>query len=196
MRHFEIFLFVSLNELRFLTPWRSCDVRVIHYNDVIMSAMEYHITSLTFVYSTVYSRRRSKKIPKPRVTGLCVGNSPVTGEFPTQRASSAEKVSIWWRHHVGVLWPGLSIWVSPLHSTPPHWPGTHHVTSNCGQTWIYEAPPSRSTGRSNTWICRPCAQRAGPRVCAHGHSHQGQGQEHERNNSCTTVTQLWINWYV
>ena len=27
------------------------------------------------------------------------GNSPVTGEFPTQRASNAEIVSIWWRHH-------------------------------------------------------------------------------------------------
>ena len=44
-------------------------------------------------------RRRSKKTPKPRVTGLCVGNSPVTGEFPAQRASNTENVSIWWRHH-------------------------------------------------------------------------------------------------
>ena len=34
-----------------------------------------------------------------RVTGLCVGNSPVTGEFPAQMASNAENVSIWWRHH-------------------------------------------------------------------------------------------------
>ena len=44
-------------------------------------------------------RHRSKKISKLRVTGLCVGNSPVTGEFPTQRTSNAENVSIWWRHH-------------------------------------------------------------------------------------------------
>ena len=36
-------------------------------------------------------RRRSKKTSKLRVTGLCAGNSPVTGEFPTQRASNAEK---------------------------------------------------------------------------------------------------------
>ena len=42
---------------------------------------------------------RSKKISKLRVTGLCVGNSPVIGEFPAQRASNAEDVSIWWRHH-------------------------------------------------------------------------------------------------
>ena len=33
------------------------------------------------------------------VTGLCVGNSPLTGKFPAQRASNAENVSIWWPHH-------------------------------------------------------------------------------------------------
>ena len=44
--------------------------------------------------------RRSKKTSKLRATGLCVGNSPGTGEFPAQRASNAENVSIWWRHHV------------------------------------------------------------------------------------------------
>ena len=44
-------------------------------------------------------RRRSKKTPKLRVTGICEGNSPVTGEFPAQTASNVENVSIWWRHH-------------------------------------------------------------------------------------------------
>ena len=44
-------------------------------------------------------RCRSKKASKLRVTGLCEGNSPVTGEFLAQRASHAENVSIWWRHH-------------------------------------------------------------------------------------------------
>ena len=43
------------------------------------------------------SRRRSKKISKLRATGLCEGNSPVTGEFPAQKASNAENVFIWWR---------------------------------------------------------------------------------------------------
>ena len=46
-----------------------------------------------------FSRRRSKKTSKLRVTGLCAGNSPVTGEFPAQMASNAENASIWWRHH-------------------------------------------------------------------------------------------------
>ena len=45
------------------------------------------------------SRHRLKKTSKLRVTGLCAGNSPGTGELPAQMASNAENVSIWWRHH-------------------------------------------------------------------------------------------------
>ena len=76
-----------------------------------MSAMASQITSLTIAYSTVYSGR-SKNTSKLRVTGLCSGNSPVTGEFPAQMASNAENVSIWWRHHVissagGLLLPAV-----------------------------------------------------------------------------------------
>ena len=48
-------------------------------------------------------RHRSKKTWKPRVTGICEGNSPVVGEFPAQRASTAENVSIWWRHQWSCL---------------------------------------------------------------------------------------------
>ena len=79
-------------------------------------------------------RRKSKKTSNLRVIGLCVGNSPVTGEFPAQRASNAENV--WWRYHEitfsinrccdadegwgqlriwdtcyrGVLWGGVLVW--------------------------------------------------------------------------------------
>ena len=55
-------------------------------------------------------RRKSKKTSKLRVTGLCAGNSPGTGEFSAQMASYAENVSIWWRHHevhaanMGPIW--------------------------------------------------------------------------------------------
>ena len=41
---------------------------------------------------------RTKKTSKLRVTGLCAGNSSVTGVFPEQMASIAENVSIWWHH--------------------------------------------------------------------------------------------------
>ena len=44
-------------------------------------------------------RCRSKKISKLCVTAFYEGNSPVTGEFPAQRASNEENISIWWRHH-------------------------------------------------------------------------------------------------
>ena len=53
------------------------------------------------------SGRRSKKTSKLRVTGLCAGNSPETGEFPAQMASSAETVSIWWRHHENMATYGI-----------------------------------------------------------------------------------------
>ena len=66
-----------------------------------MGTIASQITSLTIVYSIVYSDAdQRKKTSKLRVTDLCVGNSPVTGEFPAQMASNAENVSIWWRHHV------------------------------------------------------------------------------------------------
>ena len=44
-------------------------------------------------------RRRSKKTSKLSDTGLCDGNSPVTGEFLAQKANNAENVCIWRRHH-------------------------------------------------------------------------------------------------
>ena len=55
-------------------------------------------------------RPRSKKTSKLRVTGLCEGNSPLTGEFPAQRASNAENVSIWWHHHE--IWIAFKGWES------------------------------------------------------------------------------------
>ena len=63
-----------------------------------MTTIASQITSLTIVYWTVYSG--ADQTSKLRVTGLWVGNSPGTGEFPAQMASNAENVSIWWRHHV------------------------------------------------------------------------------------------------
>ena len=49
-------------------------------------------------------RRRSKKTSKLRVTDLCAGNSPGTGEFPAQRARNAEIFSIWWLHYHQFNW--------------------------------------------------------------------------------------------
>ena len=66
-----------------------------HYSDVIMGAVAPEIISLMSVclLNSLF-RRRSKKTSKLRVTGLCAGNSPGTGEFPAQMASNAENASI------------------------------------------------------------------------------------------------------
>ena len=55
-----------------------------------MDAIASQITSLAIAYSTVYSDSDQRKTLKLRVTGLCAGNSPGTGEFPAQMASNAE----------------------------------------------------------------------------------------------------------
>ena len=39
---------------------------------------------------------------------LCEASSPVTGEFYSQKASNAEDVSLWWRHHGLGLVPQVS----------------------------------------------------------------------------------------
>ena len=62
--------------------------------------------------------RRSKKTWKLRVTGLCERNSLVTGEFPIQRASKAENVSIWWRHHVMMDYDVQKFYPSMCESVP------------------------------------------------------------------------------
>ena len=87
-----------------------------HYSDVIMGTMASLITSLTSAPNRP-SRRRSKKTSKLRVTSLCAGNSPDTGEFPAQMASNTENVSIWWRHHEFTI----SLSIISLASVQPHY---------------------------------------------------------------------------
>ena len=48
-------------------------------------------------------RCRSKEISKLHVTGLCDWNPLTTSGFPSQSASNAEIVSIWWRHYVNIV---------------------------------------------------------------------------------------------
>ena len=105
--HMTITRFHWNNKLRYLWGCRNKDLISdwesisFHYNSVIMGAMASQITSLTIVYSTVFFfQAQIKEKTKLRVSGLCAGNSPVTGEFPAQMASYAENVSIWRRHHV------------------------------------------------------------------------------------------------
>ena len=52
------------------------------------------------LFAQPFVQAQIKERSKLRVTGLCEGNPPVTGGFPSQRASKAKNVSIGWRHHV------------------------------------------------------------------------------------------------
>ena len=64
-----------------------------------MVTMASQITSLTIVYSTVYSGADQRKHQSSALLALCVENLSVTGGFPAQMASNAENGSIWWRQH-------------------------------------------------------------------------------------------------
>ena len=78
--------------------WSFCALQWRHNGRDGVSNLQPHGCLLNRLF-----RRRSKKTSKLRVTGLCAGNSPGTGEFPAQMASYAENASIRWRHH-GLAW--------------------------------------------------------------------------------------------
>ena len=72
----------------------------------------------------------SKKTLKLRVTGLCEGNSLVTSEFPAQRASNTENVSIWWRHHASCTCQCHIIYIYIYISL-------HCYRLCCKEVWLY-----------------------------------------------------------
>ena len=84
-------------------------------------------------------RRRSKKTSKLRVTGLCAVNSPVTGEFPEQKASNAENddvtmicaVMMETKIYIAFSW---SIWSNWHNMTvQPHLTQNHRKYDNSGK---------------------------------------------------------------
>ena len=99
--------------------------------------------------------RRSKKTSKLRVTGLCAGNSPGTGEFPAQMAINTENVSIWWRHHfIPIHWDSLT----GIHKTRDNRSSASEVTLKAkGCTW-------QSANRGHALLGLYCTSYA----CAYG----------------------------
>ena len=67
-----------------------------HYNGVIMSEMASQITGVSIVCSTLGWGAGQRKHHSSASLGFV---QRITGEFPTQKPSNAESVSIWWRHH-------------------------------------------------------------------------------------------------
>ena len=75
-------------------------LKVLLYHDSVIDATTTQCQINNKLPRNVFLRlfkRTSKKTSKLRVTGLCKGNFP--GEFPAQKTSNAENVSILWRHY-------------------------------------------------------------------------------------------------
>ena len=122
-------------------------------------------------------RRRSKKTPKLRLTGLCVGSSPVTGEFPAQRVSNAENVSIY-----DVIM--MSLPTADLHQNrrwaawcpPPGWCALHHAGCRgiCPQEGHHRADRTACWGFQRKHIHDGCQSTHTSRIlCRHTSRPQG-----------------------
>ena len=64
-----------------------------------MGMMASQMNSLTIVYSTFIQAQIKENTKAPRHRPLC-GEFTGAGEFPAQKASDAENVSLWWRHQL------------------------------------------------------------------------------------------------
>ena len=67
-----------------------------HYTDVIISAKTSQITGVSMVCSAVCSGADQRKHQSSATLAFVRG---IHRWFPSQRASNAENVFIWWRHH-------------------------------------------------------------------------------------------------
>ena len=79
-------------------------------------------------------RRRWKKTSKLPVTGLCEGNSPVTGEFPVHRASNAEMFTF----HYVIMCPSTYL---PNIQAPwilKDWHRGREISHRCSTFWNHE----------------------------------------------------------
>ena len=128
-----------------ITSWH---VKAFCVITVIMTAVASH-RRLDCLLNSLCGRK-SKKTSKLYVTGPCEWNSPVTREFPAQRASVAENVSVWWRHHD---WSVCSTICVGLHKKTQrnHFTGTLWEES-AGVRWI---PLTRINNADNVYMS-PC----------------------------------------
>ena len=118
---------------------------VHHYSDIIMGVSNHQPNDC--LLSRLFRRRlRLNKTAQLRVTGLCVGNSPVTGEFPTQMASNEENVSIWWRQHIhltSIPEHRFAIWLNslPFSNINTTFTGSKPSLGQIVRDWQSASPP-------------------------------------------------------
>ena len=70
-----------------------------HYSDVIMGVMASQITSLTIVYSAVYSRADQRKYQSSASLAFVRGIHLWPVNSPRKWPVTRKNISIWWRHH-------------------------------------------------------------------------------------------------
>ena len=88
-------------------------IALIRGRIITMTPHERHVVSNYRLFDCLAAYADQTNI---KVRVLCEGNSTVNGEFPAQRGSNAEKVSIWWRHLDS--WVPCASWKYELYSTP------------------------------------------------------------------------------
>ena len=112
---------VSADFLHSMTPIPFYKFWWLHYIDVIMTTMASQIPSLTVVCSTVYSDEDQRKHQSSASLAFVWGIHRDRW-IPRTKASYAEKVSIWWRHHVR-----LGFLAAPNLLLTQCWPATREV---------------------------------------------------------------------
>ena len=89
-----------------------------HYSDVIMCAMASQITSLTIVYSAVYSGADQRKHQSSTSLSFVRGIHRWPVISPHKGPVKTENVSIWWRHHANqnasLQWRHMNVMTSPI----------------------------------------------------------------------------------
>ena len=90
----ELCVYLGVDYSGYFTVWSCWTLQWCHNKCNDISNRQPHDCWINRLF-----RHWSKKTSKLHITGLCEGNSPVTSEFPEQRASYTKNVSIWWHHY-------------------------------------------------------------------------------------------------
>ena len=111
--------------------------------------------SLGCLFYTLF-KPTSKKTSRPALLVLCEENSPLTGEFSSQRTSNAENVSIWWRHNDNHY---ICVWLP--------W---NHVEMGCrgDEFSFYHFYMTTENAVHLYWVCYPVLVTVYPKKYAHG----------------------------
>ena len=125
---------VTPNDIRIHKAMPTCEQRMmsnetcpcfLHYSDVIMGALASQITSLTIVYSTVYSGVDQRKQQSSASLAICAGNSPVPVKiFPF------DDVIMWMVHNRRAANPQKVLYLRSLMHPHTHLVCNAHLIAN------------------------------------------------------------------